>query len=308
MRQPLWILTGPTASGKSEAAFHAACSIGAEIISADSMQVYRGMDIGTAKPSREARTRVPHHLIDVVEPSESYSVGRFTHDVQKTLSDIERRGNPHLIVGGTGLYIKALREGLFSGPEADWALREELIAVAEKKGSAYLHGALKEIDPASAEKIHVEDLRRIVRALEVYKKTGSAISLLQREWGRGDGDSVLIVLYRRKEDLHRRIEARVDKMLEQGLVEEVQGLLSRSGGLCKQAREALGYKEAIAYLAGQLNAAELRDKIKQNTRRYAKRQMTWFRSFSRTSWLVVKEGEGPESISRRVQEILRPGL
>src|SRR3989338_2358482 len=294
MRQPLRILTGPTASGKSEAAFHVACSIGAEIISADSMQVYRGMDIGTAKPSREARTRVPHHLIDVAEPSESYSVGRFMHDAQKAISDIECRGNPHLIVGGTGLYIKALREGL--------------IAVAEEKGSTYLHGVLKEVDPASAEKIHEGDLRRIVRALEVYKKMGSSISLLQQEWGRGDGDSVLIVLYHRKEDLHRRIEVRVDKMLEQSLVEEVQGLLSRPGGLGKQAREALGYKEVLAYIDGRLSGDEMRDKIKQNTRRFAKRQMTWFRSFSRASWLVVKEGEDPESISRRVQEILRPSL
>ena len=308
MRQPLRILTGPTASGKSEAAFHVACSIGAEIISADSMQVYRGMDIGTAKPSREARTRVPHHLIDVAEPSESYSVGRFMHDAQKAISDIECRGNPHLIVGGTGLYIKALREGLFCGPEADWALREELIAVAEEKGSTYLHGVLKEVDPASAEKIHEGDLRRIVRALEVYKKMGSAVSLLQQEWGRGDGDSVLIVLYHRKEDLHRRIEVRVDKMLEQSLVEEVQGLLSRPGGLGKQAREALGYKEVLAYIDGRLSGDEMRGKIKQNTRRFAKRQMTWFRSFSRASWLVVKEGEDPESTSRRVQEILRPSL
>ncbi len=305
VHQTLWILTGPTASGKSQVALRVARSIGAEIISADSMQVYCGMDIGTAKPSRKARAEVPHHLIDVVEPSESYSVGRFLHDALEAVSDVERRGKRHLIVGGTGLYIKALREGLFSGPEADWALREELMAVAEERGSAYLHGVLREADPESAKRIHVKDLRRIVRALEVYRKTGRAISLLQQEWGSDGGDSVLIILHRSKEDLHRRIEERVDKMFEQGLVEEVEKLLSRpKGSLGKQAREALGYKEVIEYLDGKLSADGMRDKIKQNTRRFAKRQMTWFRSFSRTNWVAINEGDDMESVSRRVQEIL----
>ncbi|MFQ5863126.1 MAG: tRNA (adenosine(37)-N6)-dimethylallyltransferase MiaA [Candidatus Brocadiales bacterium] len=304
MHQPLWILTGPTASGKSEVAFHVARKIGAEIISADSMQVYRGMDIGTAKPSREARAVVPHHLIDVVEPCESYSVGRFIRDALEAIGDVERRGNRHLVVGGTGLYIKALREGLFSGPEADWALREELMAVAEERGSAYLHGVLKEVDPESAARINDRDLRRIVRALEVYRKTGRAISLLQQEWGRDGSDSVLVTLSRSRDNLHRRIEERVDKMLKQGLVEEVKRLLSLPKGLGKQAREALGYKEAIAYLDGGLSADEMRDEIKRNTKRFAKRQMTWFRSFSRANWLVINEGEDTESVSKRVQEVL----
>ncbi len=304
MHQPLWILTGPTASGKSEVAFHVARETGAEIISADSMQVYRGMDIGTAKPSREVRAEVPHHLIDVVEPSGSYSVGRFTRDALETIGDVERRGKRHLVVGGTGLYIKALREGLFSGPGADWSLREELMAVAEERGSAYLHNVLREVDPESAARINDRDLRRIVRALEVYRKTGRAISLLQREWGRDGGDSALVVLYRSRDDLYQRIEERVDKMLEQGLVEEVEGLLSLPEGLGKQAREALGYKEAIEYLDGRLGADEMHDKIKQNTRRFAKRQMTWFRSFPRAHWLVISGGEDKKLISRRVQKVL----
>lgn len=181
MKQPLWILTGPTASGKSEVALHLARSIGAEIISADSMLVYRGMDVGTAKPTREVRADITHHLIDIVEPFERYSVGRFVSDAHKAIADIESRGKRHIIVGGTGLYIKALREGLFSAPEADWALREELMAVAEEKGTEYLHNALREVDPRSAERIPEGDLRRTVRALEVYRKTGHAISLLQRE-------------------------------------------------------------------------------------------------------------------------------
>ncbi|MCQ4574441.1 MAG: tRNA (adenosine(37)-N6)-dimethylallyltransferase MiaA [Candidatus Brocadiales bacterium] len=305
MNQPLWILTGPTASGKSDVAFHVARAMGAEIISADSMQVYRGMDIGTAKPSSEARAGVPHHLIDVVEPSESYSVGRFVRDAQQVITDVEQRGGRHLVTGGTGLYIKALREGLFSGPEADWALREELMAVAEEKGSAYLHNILKDADPGGAARINDGDLRRIVRALEVHQKTGRAISLLQREWGRDGGESSLIVLYRSKSDLHRRIEQRVDKMLEQGLVEETQRLLSHpKGSLGKQAREALGYKEVIEYLDGKLSADQMRDNIKQHTRRFAKRQMTWFRSFPRAIWMVINEGEDTKSVSKRVQRVL----
>jgi tRNA dimethylallyltransferase len=304
MKQPLWILTGPTASGKSEVALHLARSIGAEIISADSMLVYRGMDVGTAKPTREVRADITHHLIDIVEPSERYSVGRFVSDAHKAIADIEGRGKRYIIVGGTGLYIKALREGLFSAPEADWALREELMAVAEEMGAEYLHNALREVDPRSAEKIPEGDLRRTVRALEVHRKTGHAISLLQREWGQGGGESVLIALYRRRKTLHRRIEERVDRMLELGLVEEVERLLGRPDKPGKQAREALGYKEVIEHLEGKLGADEMRDKIKQNTRRFAKRQMTWFRSFCRVNWLAVDEGEDAESVSRRAQKIL----
>ncbi|MFQ5957143.1 MAG: tRNA (adenosine(37)-N6)-dimethylallyltransferase MiaA [Candidatus Brocadiales bacterium] len=304
MHQPLWILTGPTASGKSEVALHLARKTGAEIISADSMQVYRGMDIGTAKPSREVRAEVPHHMIDVVEPSESYSVGRFIRETLEAINDVERRGKRHLVVGGTGLYIKALREGLFSGPEADWALREELMAVAEERGSEYLHDVLRGADPEAAAKIHDKDLRRIVRALEVYRKTGRAISLLQQEWGREGDGSVLVILYRNKDDLHNRIEERVDKMFEMGLVEEVERLLSLPMGLGKQAREALGYKEVIEHLDEKLSVDEMRDKIKQNTRRFAKKQMTWFRSFPRANWLVINEGEDMESVSRRVQKVL----
>ncbi len=308
MKQPLWILTGPTASGKSEVALHIARSIGAEIISADSMQVYRGMDVGTAKPSPEVRADVTHHLIDIVEPSERYSVGRFVSDAHKAIADIEGRGKRYIIVGGTGLYIKALREGLFSAPEADWALREELMAVAEEKGVEYLHNALREVDPRAAERIAEGDLRRTVRALEVHRKTGHAISLLQKEWGewgQGGGESVLIALYRRRKNLHRRIEERVDRMLELGLVAEVERLLSKPDKPGKQAREALGYKEVIEHLEGKLGADEMRDKIKQNTRRFAKRQMTWFRSFYRVNWLAVDEGEDAKSVARRAQEVLK---
>ncbi len=305
MKQPLWILTGPTASGKSEVALHIARSIGAEIISADSMLVYRGMDVGTAKPTREVRADVTHHLIDIVEPSEPYSVGRFVSDAHKAIADIESRGKRYIIVGGTGLYIKALREGLFSAPEADWALREELMAVAEEKGAEYLHNALREVDPRSAERIPEGDLRRTVRALEVHRKTGHAISLLQREWGQGGGESVLIALHRRRKNLHRRIEERVDRMLELGLVAEVERLLGRPDKPGKQASEALGYKEVIEHLKGKLSADEMRDKIKQNTRRFAKRQMTWFRSFCRVNWLAVDEGEDAESVAKRAQEVLK---
>ncbi|HHT9118670.1 MAG TPA: tRNA (adenosine(37)-N6)-dimethylallyltransferase MiaA [Candidatus Hypogeohydataceae bacterium YC38] len=303
MHQSFWILTGPTASGKTEVAFHLAKEIGAEIISADSMQVYRGMDIGTAKPPLELRREVPHHLIDIVDPWESYSVGRYILDAREAMSRVEERGRRCLVVGGTGLYVKAIREGLFRGPDADWALREELAAVAEDKGSAYLHGVLQGIDPVSAGRIHEKDLRRIIRALEVYQKTGKAISLLQREWGTIREDSILVVLSLKREELNRRVEERVQRMMKEGLVEEVRHLLSSPKGLSKQAREALGYKEVLDYLSGCISLAEAEELIKRNTRRFAKRQMTWFRSFAGARWLEIKEGEDVQGLTKRVMEV-----
>ncbi|HHT9155125.1 MAG TPA: tRNA (adenosine(37)-N6)-dimethylallyltransferase MiaA [Candidatus Tripitaka sp. YC43] len=321
----LKILTGPTAVGKSGVAVQIARQVGAEIVSADSMQIYRGMDIGTAKPSLETRREIPHHLIDILDPWEAYSVGRYVQDAAEIVLGLESEGKESLVVGGTALYIKALTEGLFKGPEADWGIRQELEGVAREKGVHYLHGVLAEVDPASAQQIQKGDLRRVVRALEVYQKTGHPISSLQQEWGmrhsnaefgiRSSGfnsairnphsTSRMVILSLDRRELYQRIEERVERMFQEGLVEEVRRLTAHPLGLGRQAREALGYAEVIEYLGGKMTLSETKELTKRNTRRFAKRQMTWFRSFTGAVWLEIKE-DGSEEAAKRAMEILYP--
>lgn len=314
----LKILTGPTAIGKSSVAIQIARQAGVEIVSADSMQIYRGMDIGTAKPSLETRREIPHHLIDILDPwstSGGYSVGRYVQDAAEIIRGLESERKGSLVVGGTALYIKALAEGLFKGPGADWGIRQELEGVAREKGVHYLHGVLAEVDPTSAQQIQKGDLRRVVRALEVYQKTGHPISSLQQEWGghysskvQGfKGSSVpatlMVILSLDRRELYQRIEERVERMFQEGLVEEVRRLMAHPLGLGRQAREALGYAEVTEYLEGKTTLSEAKELIKRNTRRFAKRQMTWFRSFTGAVWLEIKE-EGAEEAAKRAIEIL----
>src|SRR3990172_1031126 len=316
----LKILTGPTAVGKSSVAVQIARQVGAEIVSADSMQIYRGMDIGTAKPSLETRREIPHHLIDILDPwsaSGGYSVGRYVQDAAEIIRGLESEGKESLVVGGTALYIKALTEGLFKGPGADWGIRQELEGVAREKGVHYLHGVLAEVDPASAQQIQKGDLRRVVRALEVYQKTGHPISSWQQEWGghysskvQGfKGSSVpatlMVILSLDRRELYQRIEERVERMFQEGLVEEVRRLTAHPLGLGRQAREALGYAEVIEYLGGRMTLSEAKGLVKRNTRRFAKRQMTWFRSFTGAVRLEIEE-EGSEEAAKRAMEILYP--
>lgn len=337
----LKILTGPTAIGKSGVAIQiarkggrasavssaesATPGNGVEIISADSMQVYRGMDIGTAKPSLETRREIPHHLIDILDPWEAYSAGRYVQDATKIIRGLESEGKEPLVVGGTALYIKALTEGLFKGPGADWRIRQELETMAAEKGAHYLHDVLEGVDPASAQRIQRGDLRRVVRALEVYQKTGRPISSWQQEWGVRHSNAEfgmrnsefnstihnphstfrMVILSLDRKELYRRIEERVERMFQEGLVEEVGRLLAQPQGLGRQAREALGYAEVIEHLEGKMTLSEARELIKKNTRRFAKRQMTWFRGFRGAKWLEIKE-EGPEEVAKRAVEILYP--
>lgn len=316
----LKILTGPTAAGKSSVAIQIARQVGAEIVSADSMQIYRGMDIGTAKPSLETRHEIPHHLIDILDPwsaSGGYSVGRYVQDAAEIVRGLESEGKGYLVVGGTALYIKALTEGLFKGPGADWGIRQELEGVAREKGVHYLHGVLAEVDPASAQQIQKGDLRRVVRALEVYQKTGRPISSWQQEWGGHYSSKVqgfkssstpatlIVILSMDRRELYQRIEERVERMFQEGLVEEVRRLTAHPLGLGRQAREALGYAEVIEYLGGKMTLSEAKGLVKRNTRRFAKRQMTWFRSFTGAVRLEIKE-EGPEEAAKRAMEILYP--
>ena len=302
MHHSLWVLTGPTACDKTEIGFTVAQKIKGEIISADSMLFYRGMDIGTAKPPPGMRERVPHHFIDIIDPWESYSVGRYVDDVETLINDAGSKGLTFLIVGGSPLYIKGLVDGIFNGPGADWDIRRELEGLAEEKGNRHVHDILKKIDPVKAGELHPNNLRRIIRAIEVYRITGSPVSVLQEQYklARKNYRFKIICIAREREDIYRRINKRVEKMFDRGLIDEIQSLLKNPEGLSKQARQALGYKEVIQYLDGKLALDEARDMVKLSTRRFAKRQMTWFRSFPDVQWLEAEEYEGPESIAEKI--------
>lgn len=277
------VIVGPTAGGKTELAISVAELLTrttgrpAEIISADSVQIFRGMDIGSAKPSSAERRGIPHHLIDIVEPEDRYTVHQWLTDAEQVIDDILARGGMPIVVGGTHLYIKALLDGLFEGPEPDPALRDRLAS----RGLAELRTELERVDPAAAARIHPNDRRRTVRALEVFHQTGSPISVLQTQWDRAHprrSDLFVFALHWPTELINRRINARVRSMVEAGLVEEVRTLAPRLG---EQASQALGYKQLLASIRGHLPQDEAIEQIKIETRRFAKNQRTWLKRLAR---------------------------
>ena len=310
MHHTLWVLTGPTACDKTEIGFTVAQKIKGEIISADSMLFYRGMDIGTAKPSLDMRELVPHHFIDIVDPWESYSVGRYVDDVESLIDAADSKDRKFLIVGGSPLYIKGLVDGIFNGPAADWDIRRELEELAGEKGNQHVHDILQKIDPVKAAELHPNNLRRIIRAIEVYRITGKPVSVLQEEYklARKSYRFKIMCITREREDIYRRINERVEAMFDKGLVDEVQSLLDNPRGLSKQAKQALGYKEVIQYLDGGLTLDDTKEMVKQSTRRFAKRQMTWFRSFPDIQWLEAEKHDGPGSISDEIITLLDANL
>ncbi len=260
MHHPLWVLTGPTACDKTAIGFTVAQKIKGEIISADSMLFYRGMDIGTAKPPSCMRELVPHHFIDIIDPWESYSVGKYVDDVETLINDVGSKERKFLIVGGSPLYIKGLVDGIFDGPEADWNIRRELEELAEEKGNQHVHDILQKIDPVKAGELHPNNLRRIIRAIEVYKITGKPVSVLQEQYklARKSYQFKIMCIARERDDIYRRINERVETMFDKGLVDEVKSLLENPEGLSKQAKQALGYKEVIQYLDGGLTRDDAR--------------------------------------------------
>ncbi len=300
------LILGVTASGKGAVAFDLARKIDAEIISIDSMKVYRRMDIGTAKPSPQRRSRVKYHLIDVVEPDESFSVDRFLTLTCAAVEQIRAAQKPVVAVGGTAMYIKALLYGLFEGPGADTQIRERLKALIDEQGPAELHRQLAQIDPLAAERIHPNDARRIVRALEVFELTGEPISSFQKQFeaDRTGGDWKIIGLRREKSVESNRINARVKRMLNDGLIDEVKSLLAGNKPLSKQARCAIGYAEIIDYLDGKMPLEKAIEQIKINTRRLAKAQRTWFKTFNEVNWLDITAGDTPEKILERTMALL----
>jgi tRNA dimethylallyltransferase len=276
-QSPLVVIVGPTAVGKTRLALRLAGELDAEIVSADSRQIYRGMDIGTDKPTAEERQRVPHHLVDVVDPDEEFTLARYQDMAYAAIDDVLTRGRVPLLVGGTGLYIKAVVEG-WSIPRVrpNEALRAELYQEAEDKGGEVLHARLRQVDPAAAEKIDPRNVRRVIRALEVYLETGRPISELQRR--RPPPYQVLQVgLTMERAALYQCIDQRVDRMIERGLVEEVRGLVEQGYGYELPAMSGLGYRQIGCYLRGEISLEEAIRLIKRDTRRFVRQQYNWFR-------------------------------
>jgi tRNA dimethylallyltransferase len=295
-------IVGPTATGKSGLALDLAEKLGGEIISADSVQVYRGFDIGTAKLSPEERRKVPHHLIDILAPESDYSAASFRNQADRIIHRLQEKGKAIFVVGGTGLYLKVLSRGLFHGPGGDPYLRDSLRQKAEGEAEGYLHGELEKVDPEAASRLHPHDTFRILRALEVYRHSRKPLSQFQKEHGfRESPYQILkIGLTADRQELYRRIESRVDSMMEKGWLKEIQDILNQGISPRVKPMQSLGYKRLVSFLAGELDWTQAVNLIKQDTRRYAKRQITWFKADPDIFWFSA----GPES-SPRIQEKVR---
>jgi tRNA dimethylallyltransferase len=311
------ILLGPTGVGKTEASILLARRLDTEIISSDSMQIYRHMDIGTAKPSQKELQAVRHHMIDIVEPWESYSTGQYVGQVRPIISGLHNRDKVPLVVGGTGLYIKAMTRGLFSGPSADWDLRNVLLE-REKQDPGVLYAQLSAIDPDAALGITPADTRRVVRALEVCLKSDTAISQLRKYMTEPlPYEFIRIGLMRDRAELYRMIEDRVEVMFKEGLIEEVKSVLDlmKSAGkttgrpvIPYPSMQAIGYKETALYLSGDLSLEDTVRLIKQRSRNYAKRQFTWFRKEEGIKWIDITGVFDAEKISEKTIKALAPEL
>ncbi len=299
-----WFLSGATAVGKTEVGIVLAQRLGAEIIALDSMTIYRGLDIGTAKPTAEQRSQVPHHLIDIVDPSEEYSIERYLEATRNKISEIRGRGNEVLFVGGTPLYLKALLRGLDAGPPANWEMREEIEAEVAEIGNQALYERLEQLDPVAAAQIHPNDTRRLIRAVEVFRATGEPISHRQSHFERATEAEAchVFVLQRPRDEQYQRINHRVDAMVVEGLVDEVRGLLAEGRKLGRTASQAVGYREAIEHLEGGTQAA-MSEKIKARTRRFAKRQGTWFRGLSECRFVEIAGEIDPDSTAKQIAEL-----
>lgn len=298
-KQKVIVIIGPTAVGKTKTSVELAKVLNGEIISGDSMQIYRGMDIGTAKVKREEMQGIPHYLIDIKEPTDAYSVAQFQQDVRKQIDEIASRGHLPIIVGGTGLYIQSvLFDYQFSDSGKDENVRRELEKRSEEIGFEKLHAELSEIDPDSAANIHPNNVRRVIRALEIYHTTGKTMSQYQKTQELEPlYDVALIGLTMEREVLYDRINLRVDLMVKEGLFEEVQNLYDKGIRDC-QSIQAIGYKELYAYFDGKVSKEQAIEDLKQNSRRYAKRQLTWFRNKMDVTWFDMTDGDFSQKLSQ----------
>ncbi len=330
-----WFLTGPTAAGKTKVGVELALQIGAEIISLDSMTVYQGLDIGTAKPTAADRRRVPHHLLDLVPPTEEFSLSQYLEAAHAAIADIRSRGREVLFVGGTPLYLKSLLRGVQQGPPADWEFRRQIEEELKTVPVEALHQRLVVIDPLLAARLHPNDKRRIIRGLEVFKLTGQRLSHLQTQFDEAQpaGASRVFVLAWPREELHRRIDERVEQMFAAGLVDEVRGLISTYGTLSRTAMQAVGYREVRELLGagrwesgvgvqgsgfwvgdvGCTSAAKCTtvdatlaacvERVKTRTHQFARRQETWFRSLSECQFVEMKELQSAELVAEQIQRL-----
>ena len=302
--KPLVVIVGPTAAGKTEVAIELAKILRGEVISADSMQVYRGMDIGTAKPTPTEMQGIPHHLIDMVDPNEEFSVAMFQKEAEQLIELITGRGHLPFLVGGTGLYVRSVIDHYDFTPAArDEGLRERLLREAEQLGSLAMHQKLAAVDPPTAARLHPNDTRRVIRALEVYYQTGKSINDYQynKKIDQPKYRLFMFGLTMDRQLLYSRIEQRVDLMLERGLVQEVRELLQKYSTL-GTALQGLGYKEIIAYLNGECTLDEAVEILKRNTRRFAKRQLTWFRADKRIQWIELEEITDRSQIAKEIAQ------
>jgi tRNA dimethylallyltransferase len=304
--KPILIIAGPTAVGKTDASILLAQEWEAEIVSADSMQIYRGMDIGTAKPTAEQRKLVYHHMIDIADPAQPYSVGDYLRDARNAIDGILKTGGTPIVVGGTGLYIRALMRGLFHGPPADIDLREQLLRKEMESGEGTLYTDLARLDPESAIKIHPNDLRRTVRSLEVYYLRDRKMSDLQKEHSFKDKpyDFRLLFLVRSRSELYPRIERRVDEMIEQGLEHEVKMLMLKGYSRNLVSMQALGYSHFIDYFNNKASLEDTIELLKRDTKRFAKRQFTWFRREPDARWVDITGLEKAGEIVAQIKKIV----
>ncbi|MCW1242653.1 MULTISPECIES: tRNA (adenosine(37)-N6)-dimethylallyltransferase MiaA [Bacillus] len=301
-REKVAVIIGPTAVGKTKLSIDLAKALNGEIISGDSMQIYRTMDIGTAKVTKEEMDGIPHYMVDIKNPEESFSVAEFQERVRKHIREIAERGKLPIIVGGTGLYIQSvLFDYQFTDDAGDAIYREQMEKLALERGVEYVHKKLQEVDPESAERIHANNVRRVIRALEIFHTTGEKMSeQLEKQENELLYDVSLIGLTMDREMLYDRINLRVDLMMEQGLLEEVKGLYNREIRDC-QSIQAIGYKEIYDYFEDRVSLEEAVSQLKTNSRRYAKRQLTWFRNKMDVTWFDVTGGEKTSEILRYIE-------
>ncbi|MEK6670664.1 MAG: tRNA (adenosine(37)-N6)-dimethylallyltransferase MiaA [Nitrospirota bacterium] len=308
LAKPVVVIVGPTAVGKSRIAVEVAKAFETEVLTADSRQVYRGMDVGTDKPASEERQAVPHRLIDLVDPDESFNAGLYRCQAIDEIERLYRDCRLPLVVGGTGLYVRTLLKGLCDAPQADPIVREALRQEAEDQGSDRLYARLVDVDPVIAARLHPRDESKVIRALEVYQLSGRRMSEFQQEHGFAERPfaTLMIGLNRDRDMLYRRIEGRIDWQLAHGLIEETKRLLAQGYQRDSAAMKGLGYRQVAEHLAGEYDASEMVRRFKRDTRHFSKRQMTWFRKEPGIQWLMIEESESvPHTATRVIEQIDR---
>ena len=309
-QKPIVAIIGPTAIGKSRIGIEVAKILHTELLTADSCQVYRGMDIGTDKPTLQERHGIPHQLIDLVDPDQSFNVGDFRRHAIQEITRLHRQGLLPLVVGGTGLYIRALLRGLCPGPPANWSIRQALTQEASERGWSFLHEKLQHVDPDLAQRLHPNDQPKVLRALEVYETLGIPFSQIQQQhqFQESPYPFLLIGLTMERQTLYRRIETRVEWEIEKGLVQETQQLLQQGYARTLGSMKGLGYRQFSGYLEGEYSYEEAVRLLKRDTRHFAKRQMTWFRKEPGIQWITLEEPDIPTQATKRIVQMINDFL